>query len=59
MTEESDQNSPSISSAKFTLGKLVSKYLILEVFSYSCYADEGIEFMFSTNRSMRAIIVEN
>lgn len=57
MVDKSHQNS--LSTAKFTLGKLVSKYLILEVISYTCYVDEGIDFMFATNKSMRAIIVEN
>ena len=38
---------------------MVSKYLILEVISYAYYVEEGTELIFSTSKSMRAIIVEN
>ena len=45
--------------AKFTVGKIVSKYLIMEIISYCLYADEGADLLFGTNKSMRQLVQEN
>lgn len=45
--------------ARFKLGKLVSKHHIIEVLSYSHYQEDASFTLYTVNRSLRALLIEN
>ncbi len=46
-------------SSEFSLGKIKSKNLIIEVLSYSHFLTEGSELLFYLSKSMRRLLIEN
>ncbi len=41
------------------MGKIVSKYLLIEILSYAYYQEEVEEKMSGLNSSMRLLLIEN
>ena len=45
--------------AKFRLGKVTNKYLILEILSYSFWKQRTFIYLLYTSRSLRELLTEN
>ena len=46
--------------AKYRIGKITNKYLILNIIAKSCHTiDEVIYRMFFSNKSLRELLIEN
>lgn len=44
---------------KFKAGKIVSKYLLVEILSLSFYQEQIVEIMYATSSSFRLLLIEN
>lgn len=47
------------SSSRFTLGKIKSKYLIIEILSYSLSLETSAHLLWRANSSLRILYLEN
>ena len=56
--EEDDDSSPRYK-PKFTLGKMKSKYLMIEMLSYSGYNYSAIPLLYSSSKNLRQLYNEN
>ena len=56
----SEVQSKKLDQAKYRIGKIPVKYLILDIFAKSCHTiDEVIYRMFYSNKSLRQLLIEN
>jgi hypothetical protein len=49
----------SVSIAKYRLGKITNKYLILDVIFYAFYRSKGFTYIHQASRSLRRLLREN
>ena len=45
--------------AKFNLGRIVNKHLILDVLAYAGYQHETVHFLFLSCKRLRKLLIEN
>jgi hypothetical protein len=49
----------SLTYAKYHLGRIINKYLILDIIFYAFYRKTGLRYLFKGSRNLRQLVIEN